>query len=90
MEELAPLVVAAIAEFIDGDEDINSIETEIVIYALAQIISNKINTIDLDDKDKGAVVSTIVGGLCEFHGDYLAFHREYLATLIEQKTSTIH
>lgn len=90
MEELCPYIVGEFIEFMQNHEDFKVIEEEIIIYALAEIVSNKIRTIDLEDKDKGAVVSTIVSGLCEFHGEALALHREHLKTLIEQKSSTIH
>lgn len=90
MEELCPYVVGELMEFMKEHEDFKVIEPEIIIYALAEIISNQIGLIDLEDKDKGAVVSTIVTGLCDIHEQPLAFHHEFLKTLIEQKSSTVH
>jgi hypothetical protein len=90
MEEFCPLAVEQLARFIETNRDFKVMGDEIVIYALAQLISNKMFDIDLEDKDKGAVIATIISGLCDFHDIPLALHREFLNTLIEQKSSTIH
>lgn len=90
MDEIAPFVTEVIEEFLEGNKDFKGIEREIIIYALAQAVSNRIEQIDLDDNDKGAVAATIIEGLCDIHKGPLAFHREFLKTLIEQKASTIH
>jgi hypothetical protein len=89
LEMVCPTMVEELDQFIDN-EDVFKNSDEATIYAISQLLHNRIDKIDLTPEDKGALISSVIAGLVEFNSEVLAIHNEVIKTLLEQKASTIH
>lgn len=76
-------------EIIENDESFQGFDEEL-IYALGQIVADKISFLESSDEDKGAIVSGITNSMKDIFHTELIFYKERLRLLNEQKSSTLH
>lgn len=63
---------------------------EAMVYVLAQLLHEKLNDLECELEQKGAIVTNVIGGLVEFNGEPLAAYRDLKKMIEEQKTGTVH
>lgn len=61
-----------------------------LIYALAQIVHDRIQALDVTPEQKGAIMSHLLTNFIEFNKENLALHNEELKAFRESKVSTKH
>lgn len=74
---------------IDSNDELKQNREEL-IYALSQLVADKISLLETSDENKGAIVSGINDSMKDFFRAELIFYRERLNNLEEQKSSTLH
>jgi hypothetical protein len=89
LDDLCPFMVEELETLI-AERDLFKDAAEATIYALCQLLHNRLAKIDLTLEDKGAVVSTLISGLIDFNPGPLAAHNERMKLLREQKAGTVH
>lgn len=89
LENECPKYMDDLHEFINSHTYMAD-KVEATCYVLAQVLHEKLEQLDLELEDKGAVVATLIRGFVEFNGPALAAHRELQKIIFEQKASTTH
>lgn len=84
----APIILEQLNEFIKNSIDPK--KTEALIYALAQVLHNQLEAVDMDEDKKGMTVSTLIQNFIDFNQVSLAVYNEMIRLAFESKTSTIH
>ncbi len=89
INELSPEIMEEVARFINLNPNMKD-KDEAVIYALAQLLHDKLEELVLDAEDKGCIVSNLINNFAEFNREELALYHEHLRYLVEAKHSTVH
>jgi hypothetical protein len=89
MDLMCPFMVEELDLYI-GESETFKDSDEATIYALCQLLHNRLAKLDMKPEDKGGVVSALIIGLSEFNATELALHNEVLKAIREQKASTIN
>lgn len=89
LETLCPGLVEEIQMFVESNPNHEGNE-EASIYALAQVIQNKLDNIELDPADKGFVITILINGLIHFNQEALALHKQRVLERLEGMSSTKH
>lgn len=63
---------------------------EALVYALAQLLHDRIKSLDMEEEEKGALVGQLIDNFAEFNKIPLAMWKERLRLVAEQKASTTH
>jgi 4-hydroxy-3-methylbut-2-enyl diphosphate reductase IspH len=87
LENFCPGIVDEIERFL---QEKYKGKNEAVIYALGEILHNRLEVADLELEEKGAVVATLISGFVELNEDALAAHRQIQKIIREQKAGTVH
>jgi hypothetical protein len=88
LDVMCPFMVEELDLFIQESETFKDLE-EATIYALCQLVHNRLDKLDMSLQDKGLVVSTLIQGLIKFNKEPLAVHNEAIKAMREQRASTI-
>jgi hypothetical protein len=65
-------------------------QSEQLVYALAQILHERIGMADIQDFEKGLMVSQLIENFADFNKEALAEYREIRLASLESKDQTKH
>jgi hypothetical protein len=88
-ESSCPAMIQELENFIDLHPGFKG-KPEATVYALAQLLNDRVEVMELDGVEKGAIIHAVVAGFIEMNEQELALYQEYRRTLVEQKASTKH
>jgi hypothetical protein len=89
LEAVCPVMTKEIDNFITSHPLFND-SSEAVLYALTQLLHNRLQVLDMEPEEKGAIVAALIDGLIEFNKEPLALHNELIRAIREQKAGTVH
>lgn len=88
LESLCPELTKEIDNFLVSNPKFE--DAEATIYALTQLLHDRLQVLEMSLEEKGAIVATVIDGLVAFNQEALAVHNDMLKTIREQKASTVH
>lgn len=90
IEVEAPSILNELNKFIDLNKLKMGTKEECLIYALAQLLQDKLEQMDGTPEYKGGTALNIIESLQTLNDFNIQFYKKYLDCLAKQKTSTIH
>jgi hypothetical protein len=83
----APNILKRLNNYVNLNEQGND---EALIYALAQLLYDRIEAVDMIDEEKGKLVSDLIVNFGEMNKVQLAAHKELMLIFMESKDTTVH
>lgn len=84
----APRILKQLNTFINLT--IKNGQDEALVYAVAQLLHDRIRSLDIREEEKGALVSQLISNFSEFNKVELALWKELVQATLDRKTATTH